>query len=272
MTAFKGRLFFDSYNVAFSFSTFLTLHTNAQRFYNTSCHQPQSDIATDTSTMEDLEGAPGSPALIDEEEPQGNNDPRDPLNPGLEEEDRPNAPLGEPTADVDAFGDDEAPETVGAMNDAEEEAENSPTPGGDDDDDDQESELEELDETQFQDFDPSALEIPAKPVAVDESNVALLGVHKRKRTEEEERERKKKKKEGKREKPKKKKKTDGDDDFVGGEEIEGKRARKGKVGADGRTMKNVRRARTPEDELENLTPDERELSSYTILATHMLTL
>lgn len=214
--------------------------------------------------MEDLEGAPGSPALQNGEEPQGLNDPRDPLNPGIEEEDRPNAPLGDPTADVDAFEDEEAPETVGAMEDAVEEDEdaaaNASTPGGDDDDDnlDDESELEELDETQFQDFDPSALNIPSKPLAVDESNVGLIGVHKRKRTEEEERERerkKKKKREGRREKPKRRKQRDEEDNFEGGEEIEGKRARKGKVGAEGRPK---RREETPEEDLENLSPEERE--------------
>jgi transcription factor SPN1 len=167
--------------------------------------------------------------------------------------------MGDPTADVDAFEDEEAPETVEAMNDAADEEEPPP----EDDDDAEESELEELDETQFQDFDPNALDIPSKPVAVDESNVALLGVHKRKRTEEEERERRKKRKEGRREKPKRSKKkanVDGevdDDEFVGGEEIDGKRSRRSKVGSDGRTVK-VRRARTPEDD-ETLTPDERKL-------------
>ena len=215
--------------------------------------------------MEDLTGAPGSQAIQDGEEPQGLNDPRDPLNPGIEEEDRPNAPLGDPTTDVDAFEDEEAPETVEAMQNAAEDDEdaaaNAPTPGADDDSDDDESELEELDETQFQDFDPSALQIPSKPVAVDESNVGLIGVHKRKRTEEEERERerkKKKKKESRREKPKRRKNRDGDDDFEGGPEMEGKRARKGKVGAEGRPARKERREETPEEDLENLAPEERE--------------
>jgi transcription factor SPN1 len=216
--------------------------------------------------MEDLTGAPGSPAIQDAEEPQGLNDPRDPLNPGIEEEDRPNAPLGDPTADVDAFEDEEAPETVEAMEDAADEDEdaaaNPPTPGADDDDDDDdESELEELDETQFQDFDPSALNIPSKPVAIDESNVGLIGVHKRKRTEEEERERelkKKKKKESRRDKPKRRKHREDEDNFEGGEELEGKRARKGKVGGDGRPARRERREETPPEDLENLTADERK--------------
>lgn len=210
--------------------------------------------------MEDLEQPAGSPVLQDEEdEPQGLNDPGDILNPDIEEEDRPNAPLGDPTADVDAFEDEEAPQTVQTMN-AQEEAEEQDI-AADGADSDAESELEELDETQFQDFDPAALNIPDAPVQVDDSNVGLLGVHKRKRTEEEERERRKKRKEGKREKPKRsrEKKDSDEDDFEGGVELDGKRARKNKVGADGRPVKssNVRRARTPEDD-ESLTPEERE--------------
>ena len=220
--------------------------------------------------MEDLTGAPGSPALQDGEEPQGLNDPHDPLNPGIEEEDRPNAPLSDPTADVDAFEDEEAPETVEAMEDAAEEDEdaaaNPPTPGADDDDSDDESELEELDETQFQDFDPSALKIPSKPVAVDESNVGMIGVHKRKRTEEEELERerkkKKKKKESRRDKPKRRKHRDDDDNFEGGVELEGKRARKGKVGGDGRSARRERREETLPEDLENLTTEEREYRHF----------
>ena len=223
--------------------------------------------------MEDLEGAPGSPALQYGEEPQGLNDPGDPLNPGIEEEARPNAPLGDPTADVDAFEDEEAPETVQQIEYAELEDEDAaagpPTPGGsdkddDDDDLDEESELDDLDETQFQDFDPSALNIPSKPVAVDESNVGQIGVHKRKRTEEEERERerqKKKKKEGRREKPKRRKHDDEDDNFEGGEEIDGKRARKGKAGADGSKVRRERAA-TPEEDLEHLTPEERAYTHH----------
>ena len=128
--------------------------------------------------MEDLEAAPGSPVKDNHNEPEGNNDPGDTLNPEHEQENRYNA--------------------------------------GAHDDDDDESELEELSEKEFEDFDPAALNIPDKPVQVDESNVGLLGVHKRKRTDEEERERKKKKKEKKRDKQKRSKKTrrgDGDDDF-----------------------------------------------------------
>lgn len=133
------------------------------------------------------------------------------------------------------------------------------------DDVDNDSELEELDEKEFEDFDPSALNIPDKPIAVDADNVGLLGVHKRKRTEEEERERKKKKKEGRREKTRKVRRVragaDDDDMFEGGEEIDGKRARKSKLGADGRHIRRDRRAKTPEINEEELSPEERKWHS-----------
>lgn len=203
--------------------------------------------------MEDLEEAPpGSPALQDNQEPEGLDDPDDPQQPGLEEEDRPNAPMGDPTADVDAFEDEEAPETVAAMNEQEEAEDRGDRASVHDSGED--SELEELDEAQFDDFDAANLNIPDVPTQVDESNVGLLGVHKRKRTEEEQEEaRKKKKKEKRREKPKRerKRRDQEEDDFEGGPEMDGKRYRKG---ADGKPAK--RRARTPEDE-ENLTPEER---------------
>lgn len=208
--------------------------------------------------MEDLEAAPGSPALQYEQEPEGLNDPGDPLQPGVEEEDRPNAPLGDPTADVDAFEDEEAPETVAAMNEQEEGFDRGDR--GSVHDSGEDSELDELDEGQFANFDPNNIEIADRaPLQVDESNVHNLGVHKRPRTEEEQEEaRKKRKREKRREKPKReRKRREEDDGFEGGVEMDGKRSRKGKVGADGRPVKGSRRPRTPEDE-EHLTPEERE--------------
>nr|POE84604.1 transcription factor iws1 [Quercus suber] len=206
--------------------------------------------------MEDLEAAPGSPILQDNEEPQGNNDPGDILNPDIEEETTARTPpMGNPTLDTETFGDEEAPETAEAVATAEDEGAPGSPPNVDDDG--EESELDDLDEEQFEDFDPNALNIPDKPIPVDADNVGLLGKHKRKRTEEEENERKKKKKEGRREKPKRqRKKRDDEDNFEGGVEVDGKRSRKSKAGAEGRPNKTVRRAKTPEDE-ESLTPDER---------------
>ncbi|KAK5122810.1 hypothetical protein LTR85_003725 [Meristemomyces frigidus] len=219
--------------------------------------------------MEDLEMPAGSPSLQDNEieEPQGNNDPGDPLDPAIDEEHTTRTPpMAHPTADTEAFEDEDV------MRADEDLADEGPAAaaegdGGGNGDDDADSELEELDEAEFDDFDPSAMNIPDKPVAVDADNVGLLGVHKRKRTEEEEREHKKKKKEGRREKPKRGKRVragadEDDDDFEGGVEIEGKRMRKPKaVGGDGQAGRAgktaVRKARTPEVNEEELSPEER---------------
>ena len=131
---------------------------------------------------------------------------------------------------------------------------------------DNDSILSDVDEAQFEDFDPANVAIEDRPaIAVDEDNVRLLGRYKRKRDGEldEAEGSKKKKKEGRREKPKKSRKnrTDEDeDDFSGGQELEGKRVRKRKsfTGGDvsGRREKLRGRKATPEDE-ETLTPEER---------------
>ncbi|KAF1827455.1 uncharacterized protein K489DRAFT_366604 [Dissoconium aciculare CBS 342.82] len=200
--------------------------------------------------MEDLEDPQGAPVTGAVNEPEGNKDPRDPLRPGIDEEDNARTPpLADPTADMEGR-EDNGELGMGDETDGQAAA---------DDDDELESDLEELDEAEFENFDASAVNISAQPMQVDESNVALLGVHKRKRTAEEEaeRERKKKKKERRREKPKRSKKAAGDDDDLDqGEDLDGKRARRSKLGPDGRPVKAVRRPRTPENE-ENLTPEER---------------
>ena len=127
--------------------------------------------------------------------------------------------------------------------------------GFDDELSDVESILSDIDEAQFEDFDPATIAIEQRPVAVDESNVALIGTHKRKATEEGEGAGKKKKKEGRRDKPKKSRKTrDDDENFSGGEELEGKRARKKKDLVDKKERPRARRP-SPENE-EELTPEE----------------
>nr|OQO28513.1 hypothetical protein B0A51_06520 [Rachicladosporium sp. CCFEE 5018] len=185
--------------------------------------------------MEDLEQSTSAvPSLDVSPEPQANADPNDPLDPSIEEENASTPPIANPSADMD-LDEDEAPPS------------------------DNESELDDLDEAQFDNFDAANIVVPDAPVAVDESNVGLLGVHKRKRTEGEERESRKKKKEGRREKARKPKRVrageDGEDepDFEGGPEMEGKRRRKGKADGGG---ERVRRIREPENE-DDLTPEER---------------
>ncbi|KAK3169907.1 hypothetical protein OEA41_009291 [Lepraria neglecta] len=138
-------------------------------------------------------------------------------------------------------------------------------PGADMDDlSDNDSILSDVDEAQFEDFDPNQIAIEERPaIAVDEDNVKLLGRHKRKRTEGEvDGEKTKKNKGAKREKPKKvrKKKDSDDDDFSGGQELEGKRVRKKKAFTEGgekvRKEKTKPRQAEPEDE-EQLDPEER---------------
>ncbi|KAI4211950.1 MAG: hypothetical protein LQ351_005290 [Letrouitia transgressa] len=181
--------------------------------------------------MEDLSpgssgSLPGSPL------PEALNDPNDTNAPLYQEEDPPVAPVADPTADMDDLSDND-------------------------------SVLSEIDEAQFEDFDPTNIPIEDRPaIAVDEDNVRLLGRHKRKRDGDDGGIVRKKKKEGKREKPRKvrKKKDSDEDDFSGGQEIEGKRKRKTKSFAEGGTSRRERvRARraTPEIDDETLDPEER---------------
>ncbi|KAF2238347.1 hypothetical protein EV356DRAFT_461010 [Viridothelium virens] len=184
--------------------------------------------------MEDVEPYEGPPN--GEASPEAGHDPDDPLRPEVEEEDAAGTPpLADPHQDMDAVEDKEEL-------------------AADDDSD----VLSEVDEAQFEDFDPANIAIDERPaIAVDESNVGLIGVHKRKKGEGDDRPRKKKK-ESRREKPKKnRKKRDQDDDFEGGEEIEGKRARKPKDSGERRDRPRARKA-TPElENEEHLTPEER---------------
>lgn len=147
-------------------------------------------------------------------------------------------PIADPTLDTDAIDEQERQ--------------------ADEDDDglsDAESALSEVDEAQFEDFDPANIAIEDRPaIAVDETNVALIGVHKRKRTEGDGdgEGKKKKKRDNRRERPRKsKKRRDEDEQLSGGEELEGRRRTKRKEGG-GRT-----RGATPEEDNENLTPEER---------------
>ena len=130
---------------------------------------------------------------------------------------------------------------------------------------DNDSVLSDVDEAQFEDFDPNQIAIEERPaIAVDEDNVKLLGRHKRRRDGDADGEvTKKKKKEGKREKVKKprKRKDSDDDDFSGGQELEGKRIRKKKAftedGEKPRKEKQRARQPSPENE-ETLDPEESE--------------
>lgn len=127
----------------------------------------------------------------------------------------------------------------------------------DDDDGDlsgNESELSEVDEAEFADFDPTTVALEDRPlVGIDEDVARTLKAGKRKRTDDG-----KKPKEGKREKKKRRRDEEEDPD---GEQLDGKRVRKPKsIRSDGerkdRDRARERRPPTPENE-ENLTPEER---------------
>ncbi|ESZ93078.1 putative Transcription factor IWS1 [Sclerotinia borealis F-4128] len=123
-------------------------------------------------------------------------------------------------------------------------------------DSDNESDLSDVDEANFDDFDASKVALDERPmVGIDEEVAKTLKASKRKRAEGEG----KKPKEGKRDK-KKRPRRDSDED-PDGMEIDGKRVRKPKRVEGERKERDrtkERRKPTPEPENdENLTPDER---------------
>ncbi|KAI1941408.1 Transcription factor iws1 [Ophidiomyces ophidiicola] len=117
---------------------------------------------------------------------------------------------------------------------------------------DDESVLSDVDEAQFEGFDPANIAIDDRPaLAIDEENLKLIGRHKRRRAEGDDDSYRKKKKEYKREKRSRRKQQDSDDAFSGGETVEGKRSRKRKEGRE-RQAKVV-----PEIDEESLDPATR---------------
>ena len=122
-----------------------------------------------------------------------------------------------------------------------------------------ESDLSDVDEAQLEDFDYVNIVLDARPaVAVDESNVALLGVHKRKRGDgaADDEGATKKQREGRRTKPKngrKRKDDDDDDDLSAGEEMPDKRKRKSR-------SEKKERKKIPEANDEDLSPEDSKLT------------
>ncbi|KAL2006024.1 hypothetical protein VTN00DRAFT_9678 [Thermoascus crustaceus] len=170
-----------------------------------------------------------------------------PGSPAAAEENREEKTYGSEEA---ADGGEEAP----AKDATEEAAAAAAADGADDDDDvdkdvadlsDDESILSEVDEAQFEDFDPENVAIEDRPaIAIDEENLKLIGRHKRKRPEDgEEGERPKKKKERRREK---KSRRRDEDEVSAGEEVDGKRSRKARK--DGERRERKKKEATPEDE------------------------
>src|SRR5271170_8029678 len=125
---------------------------------------------------------------------------------------------------ADTFGDDRPSDNEDGLNEPDSTLPVATTM----DDSDDDSLLSEVDEAQFADFDPTAVQIAPDLETLNRT----IKASKRKRVDGEE-PRPKKKKEGTREKVKKnRRRADSDDGFSGGEEIEGKRVRKAKSGAD----------------------------------------
>ena len=177
--------------------------------------------------------------LADSPLPEAGNDPLDGNDSNHDFRDSPTPPIADPTRDM------EQPDLS-----------------------DNDSVLSDIDEAQFEDFDPANIAIEDRPaIAVDEDNVGLIGRHKRSR--EEGTEIKKKKKEGRREKPKKRKRQEEDDDFSGGQEIDGKRSsRRRKAEGGGGERRRVQRATTPEEELD---PETRMSINARCTRNHVLT-
>ena len=180
-------------------------------------------------------------------------EPQDPNALEYQNEDPPIATLADPTANMGGV-------------EADDKLDNSDLSDAD-------SILSDVDEAQFEDFDPNAITIEDRPaIAVDEDNVRLIGRHKRKRAEGEtgDADGAKKKNEKRREKVKKSRKRreteDSDVDFEGGAEVEGKRRRKkhGVSSKEGRDWETLRRERAQEKRRqeieyeESLDPEERE--------------
>lgn len=128
---------------------------------------------------------------------------------------------------------------------------------------DNDSELSDVDEAAFEDFDPNSVALAdpgeRRPAIIDEEITKSLKASKRKRADGES-----KKKEAKRDRPKKKRRREEDDDASGGEQIEGKRSRKPKrASASGRSSKTDAErieAQKRKDAIaeENMTPAERK--------------
>lgn len=116
---------------------------------------------------------------------------------------------------------------------------------------DDESVLSDVDEAQFEDFDPENVAVDDRPALdIDEENLRLVGRHKRSRKEGEGEEKKKKKKEGKREKKSRRRQEEEGLSDGGGEGAGSKKRRSGARGE--------RQRQAPEIDEESLDPATRE--------------
>ncbi|KAF2016585.1 hypothetical protein BU24DRAFT_451083 [Aaosphaeria arxii CBS 175.79] len=168
--------------------------------------------------------------------PEAGNDPDDPLRPEIDEENStPNPPIGDPDQDM------EVTEKEPGMPDQEDVEEAGLS--------DNESELSSVaDEDRLAEFDVGDIAIEERaPQMIDDTNVGLIGVHKRKRAEGEAEPVKKKKRRA--DKPRRKKNRDED---PGAPDDAGSRKSKRSKKAE-----RIRGASPEEEPEENLTPEER---------------
>lgn len=146
-----------------------------------------------------------------------------------------------PVAGDDADAEDLAEPTDKAEAAAEEVEEEQAGENDDDDDDklsDDESILSEVDEAEFENFDPDNVDVEDRPqLAIDEDNLKLIGRHKRKRTEDGES--RPRRKEGRREKKSRRAADDGDE------------------AAPSRRKEKKQREKEPEVDEETLDPETR---------------
>lgn len=210
-------------------------HQRAVSNQTTATHIPGSTTMEDA----DITNSPPDPSTL----PEAGNDPGEPVRPDVDEENAtPNPSTAAPGVDMELT---EAGQGTGDA-DAEDKGDGLS-------DDDNESVLSDVDEAQFEDFDPNAIAIEDRPaIAVDESNVGLIGVHKRKRADGDGEGGKRKKREGRRDKPRKSRKRRGDDDGVsGGEDAPAAGERRS------RRSKKVAAAEPMEEDWDSLDPHER---------------
>ncbi|KAM0425004.1 hypothetical protein ACHAPT_009805 [Fusarium lateritium] len=119
-------------------------------------------------------------------------------------------------------------------------------------DSDRESDaLSEVDEDQFEDYDPETANIEDRPVDIDEDVARTLKATKRKRTEGEVA---KKPREGRRDK----KRRDRDEDVAMDDADGGKKPRRSRRAAEGEGRPRAKPATPEADKEENLTPEERQ--------------
>jgi hypothetical protein len=186
--------------------------------------------------------------------PEAGNDPDDPQRPEIEEENStPNPPVNAPNQDMEVAEEKaEMPNQDDIQDDVQDDVHDDAVGLSDN-----ESVLSELDDDQFDTFDASNIAIEERPAQViDDTNVNLIGVHKRKRTEGEGDQPKKKKKRP--EKTRRKKNKDDEDDGADQGTAASARGKRGKKSREGKA-----RASPEAEPEENLTPEERAYCAST---------